>query len=168
MTARLQAPRAAARPVTTTAPAGRAGLACPRLPAAAEVATIGAGYAGYALVRLAIHADRHAAFVIHIGGQAAVVVPVADFVRLRALELHASAEELEDAAAPARSPAAKRRPRSARGCGTVGPVQRHLGIAREHIASRLPDADLGQLTQALGTIAGTSPSGAGQRRRATP
>ena len=29
--------------------------------------TIGAGYAGYALVRLAIHADRHAAFA-HAGG----------------------------------------------------------------------------------------------------
>lgn len=37
--------------------------------------------------------------VIHLGGQAAVVVPVADFLRLRALELQASAEELEDAAA---------------------------------------------------------------------
>jgi hypothetical protein len=35
--------------------------------------------------------------VIHFGGQAAVVVPVTDFLRLRALELHASAEELEDA-----------------------------------------------------------------------
>jgi hypothetical protein len=43
--------------------------------------------------------------VIHLGGQAAVVVPVTYFLRLRALELHASAEELqdaEDAAAPAR------------------------------------------------------------------
>lgn len=40
--------------------------------------------------------------VIHLGGQAAVVVPVVDFLRLRALELHATAEELaeaEDAAA---------------------------------------------------------------------
>jgi hypothetical protein len=35
--------------------------------------------------------------VIHLGGQAAVVVPVTDFLRLRALELHASAEELENA-----------------------------------------------------------------------
>ena len=49
-------------PVTAKAPAPWAGLAWPRLPAAAELATIGAGYAGYALVRLAIHADRHAAF----------------------------------------------------------------------------------------------------------
>ena len=55
--------------------------------------------------------------VIHLGGQAAVVVPVTDFLRLRALELHAFAEELKDAgdaAAPARSPAAKRRPGSDR------------------------------------------------------
>jgi hypothetical protein len=35
--------------------------------------------------------------VIHLGGQAAVVVPVADFLRLRALERAASPQELEDA-----------------------------------------------------------------------
>ena len=35
--------------------------------------------------------------VIHLGGQAAVVVPVSDFLRLRALEQAASARELEDA-----------------------------------------------------------------------
>ncbi len=35
--------------------------------------------------------------VIHLGGQAAVVVPVADFLRLRALELAATPQELEDA-----------------------------------------------------------------------
>jgi hypothetical protein len=35
--------------------------------------------------------------VIHLGGQAAVVVPLDDFMRLRALERLASAEELEDA-----------------------------------------------------------------------
>jgi hypothetical protein len=35
--------------------------------------------------------------VIHLGGHAAVVVPVADFLRLRALERAASREELEDA-----------------------------------------------------------------------
>ena len=35
--------------------------------------------------------------VIHLGGQAAVVVPMADFMRLRALERLASAQELEDA-----------------------------------------------------------------------
>jgi DNA-binding MarR family transcriptional regulator len=41
-------------------------------------------------------------------------------------------------------------------------------IAREHIASRLPDADLGKLTQALRTIAGASPPGASQRRGQAP
>ena len=41
-------------------------------------------------------------------------------------------------------------------------------IARDHIASRLPDADLRQLTQALRTIAGTSPPEASQRREQTP
>ena len=35
--------------------------------------------------------------VIHLGGQAAVVVPVADFLRLRALEKAATPEGLEDA-----------------------------------------------------------------------
>jgi hypothetical protein len=35
--------------------------------------------------------------MIHLGDQTAVVVPLADFLRLRALERHASAEELEDA-----------------------------------------------------------------------
>ena len=35
--------------------------------------------------------------VIHLGGQAAVMVPVSDFLRLRALEQAASAQELEDA-----------------------------------------------------------------------
>ena len=34
---------------------------------------------------------------IHVGGQAAVVVPVADFLRLRALEQAATPHELEDA-----------------------------------------------------------------------
>jgi hypothetical protein len=35
--------------------------------------------------------------VIHLGGQVAVVVPVADFLRLRALEQAATPAELEDA-----------------------------------------------------------------------
>jgi hypothetical protein len=35
--------------------------------------------------------------VIHLGGQAAVVVPVADFLRLRALERSTAPQELEDA-----------------------------------------------------------------------
>ena len=37
--------------------------------------------------------------MIRLGDQTAVVVPLADFLRLRALERHASAEELEDAEA---------------------------------------------------------------------
>jgi hypothetical protein len=35
--------------------------------------------------------------VIHLGGEAAVIVPLAEFLRLRALESTASAEALEDA-----------------------------------------------------------------------
>jgi hypothetical protein len=35
--------------------------------------------------------------LIHLGGQAAVVVPVADFLRLRALEQAAAPDELENA-----------------------------------------------------------------------
>ena len=35
--------------------------------------------------------------MIHLGGQAAVVVPVPDFLRLRALEQAATPAELEDA-----------------------------------------------------------------------
>jgi len=35
--------------------------------------------------------------VIHLGGQSAVVVPMADFLRLRALESAATPEALEDA-----------------------------------------------------------------------
>ena len=35
--------------------------------------------------------------VIHLGGQAAVVVPVTDFLRLRALEQTAAPHEIEDA-----------------------------------------------------------------------
>ena len=35
--------------------------------------------------------------VIHLGGKAAVVVPVSDILRLRALDQAASAQELEDA-----------------------------------------------------------------------
>ena len=34
--------------------------------------------------------------VIHLGGQAAVVVPVTDFLRMRALEQAATPEDLED------------------------------------------------------------------------
>jgi hypothetical protein len=35
--------------------------------------------------------------VIHLGGQAAVIVPVSDYLRLRALEQAASPQDLEDA-----------------------------------------------------------------------
>jgi len=35
--------------------------------------------------------------VIHLGGQAVVVVPVADYLRLRVLEQAATPQELEDA-----------------------------------------------------------------------
>jgi hypothetical protein len=35
--------------------------------------------------------------VIHLGGEAAAIVPLADLRRLRALERHSSAEVLEDA-----------------------------------------------------------------------
>jgi DNA-binding MarR family transcriptional regulator len=48
----------------------------------------------------------------------------------------------------------------------AGPVL--AAIAREHIASKLPAADLGQLTRALRTIAGTSPPQASQRPGQTP
>jgi hypothetical protein len=41
--------------------------------------------------------DTGSSEVIHLGGQASVAVPVADFLRLRALEQAASHEELEDA-----------------------------------------------------------------------
>ena len=40
--------------------------------------------------------------VIHLGGQAAVVVPVTDFLRLQALEQAATPHELEDARTPRR------------------------------------------------------------------
>ncbi|MGH8922190.1 MAG: hypothetical protein ACRD0H_28280 [Actinomycetes bacterium] len=43
--------------------------------------------------------DQHE--VIHLGGQAAVVVPVEEYQRLRALERHASAQDLDAAEAEA-------------------------------------------------------------------
>lgn len=42
--------------------------------------------------------DTGAYEVIHLGDSAAVVVPMSDFLRLRALEQHASEADLEDAA----------------------------------------------------------------------
>jgi hypothetical protein len=47
--------------------------------------------------------------VIHLGDRAAVVVPVADFLRLRALEQAASPAELDDAEDTAAVPAWKAR-----------------------------------------------------------
>ncbi|WP_143447887.1 hypothetical protein [Kineosporia sp. R_H_3] len=68
--------------------------------------------------------------VIHLGGQAAVIVPLAEFLRLRALEATASREALEDAedAAAAQDWLA----REARGETNYVPlteVRRRLGIA---------------------------------------
>jgi hypothetical protein len=77
------------------------------------------------------------------------------------------------------------------GGAVAGPGRRHLGpalagvttagrdllakgapvlaaIAREHVASRLPDTGPGELAPALRTIAGTSPPEASQRRGQTP
>jgi hypothetical protein len=68
--------------------------------------------------------------VIHLGGQAAVIVPLAEFLRLRALESTASAQALEDAedAAAAQDWLA----REARGETNYVPlpeVRRRLGLA---------------------------------------
>ncbi len=68
--------------------------------------------------------------VIHLGGQAAVIVPLAEFLRLRALESTASAQALEDAedAAAAQEWLA----REARGETNYVPlpeVRRRLGLA---------------------------------------
>jgi len=45
------------------------------------------------------HGDQYD--VIHLGGETAVVVPVDEYQRLRALERHASAEDLDAAEADA-------------------------------------------------------------------
>jgi len=66
--------------------------------------------------------------VIHLGDQAAVVVPVADFLRLRALEQAAPPQDLEDAAA-----VLEWRARDAAGQTTLVPadeVRRRLGLPR--------------------------------------
>jgi hypothetical protein len=68
--------------------------------------------------------------VIHLGGQAAVIVPLAEFLRLRALESTASAQALDDAedAAAAQDWLA----REARGETNYVPlpeVRRRLGLA---------------------------------------
>src|ERR1700744_4119077 len=69
--------------------------------------------------------------VIHLGGQAAVVVPVADFLRLRALEQAASPQDLEDAEDTAA--VLEWRARDAAGETTLVPadeVRRRLGLHR--------------------------------------
>ena len=69
--------------------------------------------------------------VIHLGGQAAVVVPVADFLRLRALEQAASPQDLEDAEDTAAL--LEWRARDAAGQTTFVPadeVRRRLGLPR--------------------------------------
>lgn len=69
--------------------------------------------------------------VIHLGGQAAVVVPVADFLRLRALEQVASPQDLEDAEDTAAL--SEWRARDAAGQTTFVPadeVRRRLGLSR--------------------------------------
>jgi hypothetical protein len=68
--------------------------------------------------------------VIHLGGQAAVVVPVSDFLRLRALEQAASPQELEDA--EDKAALADWRARDAAGQTSYVPhdeVLRQLGLA---------------------------------------
>lgn len=69
--------------------------------------------------------------VIHLGGQAAVVVPVTDFLRLRALEQAAAPHELEDAADTAA--VLQWKARDAAGQTTfvsAGEARRRLGMAR--------------------------------------
>ena len=69
--------------------------------------------------------------VIHLGGQAAVVVPVADFRRLRALQAAATEEALQDAEDTAALQ--EWRERKANGQATSVPadeVRRRLGLLR--------------------------------------
>jgi hypothetical protein len=69
--------------------------------------------------------------VIHLGGQAAVVVPVTDFLRLRALEQAATPHELEDAEDTAA--VLEWRARDAAGQTTfvsAGEARRRLGMPR--------------------------------------
>jgi hypothetical protein len=75
--------------------------------------------------------------VIHLGGEAAVVVPVSDFMRLCALEQAASQQELEDARRGPRD-ARRGRParRGARPAGSLpywSPDRRWLRIGRYRV-----------------------------------
>jgi hypothetical protein len=68
--------------------------------------------------------------VIHLGVQAAVVVPMADFLRLKALERGATVEALQDAEDVAAVEQWQRR--EAAGEATyvsIGEVRRRLGLA---------------------------------------
>lgn len=68
--------------------------------------------------------------VIHLGGQAAVIVPLAEFLRLRALESAASREALEDAEdAAAAQDWLARETRGETNYVPLPEVRRRLGIA---------------------------------------
>ena len=74
--------------------------------------------------------------LIHLGGQAAVVVPVSDFLRLQALEQAASSQELEDA--DDKAALADWRAREAAGLTSYIPhdeVLRRLGLAELAVRS---------------------------------
>jgi len=68
--------------------------------------------------------------VIHLGGQAAVIVPLTEFLRLRALETTASAQALEDAEdAAAAQDWLAREARGETNYVPVAEVRRRLGLA---------------------------------------
>ena len=68
--------------------------------------------------------------VIHLGGQAAVIVPLAEFLRLRALESTASAQALEDAEdAAAADHCLTREARGEANDVPLPEVRRRLGLA---------------------------------------
>jgi hypothetical protein len=69
--------------------------------------------------------------VIHLGGQAAVVVPVADFRRLRALAAAATEEALQDAEDTAALQEWRERKASGQAISVpVDEVRRRLGLLR--------------------------------------
>lgn len=69
--------------------------------------------------------------VVHLGGQAAVIVPLAEFLRLRALKCIASREALGDAedAAPQPRTGSTAKPGARRTTPHSPEVRRRLGIA---------------------------------------
>jgi len=81
-----------------------------------------------------LHPAEHTATdpyeVIHLGGQAAVIVPLTEFLRLRALEATASLEALEDAEdAAAAQDWLARETRGETNYVPLTEVRRQLGIA---------------------------------------